>query len=219
MDLELETFTPAETEAITDVKQTTIRNWRRAKHFPQQEGHARYTLLNILYMSAMGMMVSRGISPGAAKEFAYPTARAIFQSALWSRKTFADDVLTKARDEAGEITSEQAARFRENLGDTFRVEMLETVRMGRSQEILVKAAERHAGMSGMKHPNWLIIWADGSIEFYYDDEDPDEGFFGNIETDGAHVQGPVMMFCLAALAQMVIDRLPRPAIRLHKEAD
>ena len=83
----------------------------------------------------------------------------------------------------------------------------------------MNAAEQMAGTSGMKHPNWLIVWADASLEFFHDDDDesPDVSFFSNIQYGQAYVQGPVMMFCLGALAQMVIDRLPRPAFRLAKD--
>lgn len=211
MKLELETYTPSEAEAITSVKQATVRNWRRAGHLPRQEGHARYNLADMLVMFVMGMLVSRGTTPDAAKDFAGHAARAIFQSTIWSTKAFSEDVRAKAQEELGEISEEEAARFKERLGDEFRVEILETVF---SQEIMIKAAEQLAGISGMKHPNWLVIWADGSLEFFHDDEDTDDIFFGNIQYGEAYVQGPVMLFCLGALAQMVIDRLPRPAIRL-----
>lgn len=211
MKLELETYTPNEAETITAVKQATVRNWRRAGHLPRQEGHARYNLPDVLVMFVMGMLVSRGTTPEAAKEFAVHAARAIFQSTIWSTKAFSADVHTQAKEELGEISEEEASHFKEKLGEEFRVEMLETIR---SQEIMIKAAEQLAGISGMKHPSWLVIWADGSLEFFYDDDDPDINFFGNIQHGEAYVQGPVMLFCLGALAQMVIDRLPRPAIRL-----
>jgi len=211
MKLELETYTPGEAEMITAVKQATVRNWRRAGHLPRQEGHARYSLPDMLVMFVMGMLVSRGTTPDAAKEFAGHAARAIFQSTIWSTKAFSADVRTKAMEELGEIPDEEVARLKEHLGDELRVEMLATIR---SQEIMAKAAEQMAGISGVKHPSWLVIWADRSLEFFYDDDDPDISFFGNIQYDKAYVQGPVMVFCLGALAQMVIDRLPRPAIRL-----
>lgn len=211
MKLELETYSPSEAEAITSVKQATVRNWRRAGHLPRQEGHARYTLPDMLVMFVMGMLVSRRTTPEAAKEFAGHAARAVFQSAIWSTKAFAEDVRAQAKDELGECSDEEVSHFKAQLGDESCVEILETVRR---QEIMIKAAEQLAGISGMKHPNWLVIWADGSLELFHDDEDTDESFFGNIQYDGACVQGPVMLFCLGALAQMVMDRLPRPPIRL-----
>lgn len=215
MKLELETYTPGEAETITAVKQATVRNWRRAGHLPRQEGHARYNLGDILVMFVMGMLVSRGTTPDAAKEFAGHAAQSIFQSTIWSTKAFSKDVCTMAKEELGEISKEEVAHFQEQLGDEFQVETLERVRI---QKIMINAAERLAGISGMKHPNWLVIWADGSLEFFHDDEDADEIFFGNIEYGKAYVQGPVMLFCLGALAQMVIDRLPRPAFRLAERA-
>ena len=216
MKLELETYTPSEAEAITAVKQATVRNWRRAGHLPRQDGHARYNLADMLVMFVMGMLVSRGTTPEAAKEFAGHAARAVFRSTIWSTKAFSDAVREQAKAELGEISDDEAAHFKAHLGDEFRVDMLEMVR---SQEIMIKAAEQLAGISGMKHPEWLVIWADGSLEFFHDDEDTDDSFFGNIQYGAAYVQGPVMLFCLGALAQMVIDRLPRPAIRLADEHD
>ena len=161
-------------------------------------------------MFVMGMLVSRGTTPEAAKEFAGHAARAIFQSTIWSTKAFSDAVREQAKAELGEISDDEVAHFKAQLGDEFRVDMLEMVR---SQEIMIKAAEKLAGITGLKHPTWLIVWANGEIQFYYDEDISEETFFGNTVFD-EFVQGPVMLFCLGALAQMVIDRLPRPAIRL-----
>lgn len=216
MKLKLETYTPSEAEAVTEVKQATVRNWRRAGHLPRQEGHARYNLADMLVMFVMGMLVSRGTTPEAAKEFAGHAARAIFQSAVWSTKAFSQDVRSEAEATIGEISDAELSHFKAKLGEEFRPDVLA---MLRSQELMVKEAERLAGISGMKHPNWLVIWADGSLEFFHEDEDPDASFFGNIQYGQDYVKGPVMLFCLGALAQMVIDRLPRPAIRLAERAE
>lgn len=211
MKLELEAYTPSEAEMVTEVKQATIRNWRRAGHLPRQEGHARYNFPDLLVQFAMGLLVSRGITPEAAKEFAGPAARAIFQSAVYSTKAFSDNVEAQAKEEVGKLNEDQLAPFKEQLGDQFEPEMLELVR---SREIMINSAAELASISGIKHPYWLIIWADASLEFLYEEEDPDCTFFSNIQYDKPYVQGPVMMFCLGALAEMVVDRLPRPAFRL-----
>lgn len=215
MKLQLETYTPSEAVTITDVAQPTVRNWRRAGHLPRQEGHARYDIADLLVMFVMGMLVTRGTTPEAAKEFSRHAARAIFQSTIYSTKAFSNEVQEAAKTKVGEIPEDEVARFKERLSDEFCVEMLELVR---SQEIMIKAAEKLVGISGMKHPSWLVIWADGSLEFFYGNEDPDDSFFGNIQFDQAYVKGPVMLLCLDALAQMVIDKLPRPAIRLAEES-
>ncbi|APE44152.1 hypothetical protein BOO69_12640 [Sulfitobacter alexandrii] len=216
MKLELETYTPSEAEAITAVKQATVRNWRRANYLPKPVGHARYNLRDLLLMFAMEMLVSRGMTPDAAKAYAGHAAQAIFQSAIWSKKAFAPEVHARARKEVGELPEAEVMHLKEHLGPDFKDEMLMMVR---TQEVMIRAAESYAGISGMKQPNWLVIWADGSLKFYHDDEeDFGEEFFGNIEYGGAYVQGPVMLFCLGALAQLIIDRLPRPAIRLAEEA-
>lgn len=214
MELRLETYTPSEAEAITAVKQATVRNWRRAGHLPRQEGHARYNLADILVMFSMGVLVASKIPPEAAKEFAGELARAVFKSAIWSPKAFSGDVLSAAKDELGKIADEEVCHLKDKLGDNFSIEVLETARC---QEIMSKAAEKLAGISGVKHPTWLIVWANGEMEFYYDEDISDERFFGNTVFD-AYVKGPVTLFCLGALAQEVIDRLPRPAIRLAEEA-
>jgi len=211
MKLKLETYTPAEAETITVVSQATVRNWRRAGHLPRQEGQARYNLADLLVMFVMGMLVSRGTTPATAKEFAEHAAPAIFQSAIWSTGAFSDEVRQRAK---AEISDEDIADLKARLGDEFQVETMEMVL---SQEVMIRAAEQLAGISGMRHPTWLIIWADGEPEFFYDDEDPHQSFFGNIEYDQPYVQGPVMIFCLGALAQMMIDRLPRPPLRLSEE--
>lgn len=210
MKLELETYTPREAEAITGVKQATVRNWRRAGYLPRQEGHARYNLAEMLVMFEMGTLVSRGITPEVATQYSRHAARAIFQSAILSTKAFSEDVRREAKTELGEIPEDEVAHFKDLVGNDFKVEMLE---VARCQEVMVKAAEKLAGITGLKHPIWMIVWANGEIEFYYDEDISEEKFFGNTVFD-EFVQGPVMLFCLGALAQMVIDRLPRPPIRM-----
>jgi hypothetical protein len=211
MKLQLDTYKPSEAEIITGVTQATVRNWRRAGYLPRQKGHARYDLAELLIMFATGMMVSRGSTPEAAAENASAVARAIYQSAIWNFSAFAEDVHSRAEDEVGEIFDADVAHFRELMGENFRIESLQTVRR---QEIIVKAAQELAGISGSEHPQWFVIWADGTPEFFHEGEDPDDLFFGNIEHDKPYVQGPITIFCLGALAKMVIDRLPRPAILL-----
>lgn len=217
MKLELETYTPREAEAITGVKQETVRNWRRAGHLPRQEGHARYNLADMLVMVAMGMLVSRGVTPEAAKEYSSNTARAIFQSAIWSRKAFSDEVHVRAREEIGEVDEADIQRLMASSEGASRDKATEIAQEIRVLEIMTKAAEKMAGLTGMKHPLWLIVWANGDTQFYYDEDISEETFFGNTSYN-EFVRGPVMLFCLGALAQMVIDRLPRPAICLAKDA-
>lgn len=216
MKLRLETFTPAEAEAITSVSQSTVRNWRRAGHLPRQDGHARYNLADILVMFVMGMLVSRGTAPEVAKGFAGHAARAIFQSAIWTARAFSEDAHRQAKAELGEIPEEETASLKEHLGEGYSAEVHEDTRV---QAMMAEAAEKMAGISGMEHPGLLVIWADGSPEFFHRYEDLPDRLFGDIEYAGAYVQGPVMMFVLGALAQMVIGRLPRPAIRLAEGAE
>ncbi|WP_177228389.1 MerR family transcriptional regulator [Roseovarius indicus] len=215
MKLELETYTPSEAEEITSVKQATVRNWRRAGHLPRREGHARYNLADMLVMFVMGMLVSRGTTPEAAKEFAGHAARAIFQSTIWSTKAFSGPVREKAKVEIGKVSEDELSHLKAEIGDERRIEMVEEVHI---QKTMIKAAEQLAGITGLKHPTWLIVWANGEIQFYYDEDISEETFFGNTVFD-EFVQGPVMLFCLGALAQIVIDRLPRPAFRLAEGAE
>jgi len=214
MKLELELYTPSEAEEITKVAQTTVRNWRRAGHLPRQQGHARYTIVDVLLMTAMQSLVSRGVTPEAAKGFAPQVARAIFQSMIYSTKSYSAAVVAAAKLEVGEIAPERIERVKAAMGGGFELEMLED--MDRLS-LMVDASEQLAGIAGLKHPSWLIIWADGVLEFLHDDEDPDESFFGNIQYDEAYAQGAVIMFCLGAMARMVIDRLPRHPIKLVGE--
>lgn len=189
--MELETYTPQEAEVITGVPQTTVRNWRRAGYLERHAGHARYTVADLLVIYSMGMLVDRGITVKAAQAFAPGTARAIFQSLLYRDAAYAPDLLGK--DHPGPLAKLEA-------------------KMRAATE-----AEQAFGVAGEKTPDWLIIWADDSMEFLYDQdadgEGPHEQFFTNIQYDKPYVQGPVMMFCLGALAALVAGRLPRPAIK------
>ncbi|WP_208348807.1 MerR family transcriptional regulator [Pseudaestuariivita rosea] len=210
MKLELETYLPAEAEEITGVKQTTVRNWRRAGHLPRHQGHARYNLADMLVMFVMGMLVSRGMTPEAAKEFSGQTARAIFQSAIHSKQTFSDSVRAEAKAEMGEIPDDEVAELKAQIGDGFRLDMIE---WARCQKIMMNAAEQLAGISGVEQPEWLIVWAHGESQFLYDGDPFEDTFLANTFFSD-HSAGPITLFHLDTLAQMVIERLPRPAIRL-----
>jgi hypothetical protein len=214
MKLELENYTPAEAEAISEVSQMTVRNWRRAGHLLRQEGHARYNLAQVAMLLVMGKLVSHGVTPDVAKGFAVEAARAIFQNAIFSPKAFSKAVKDQAVKDLGEPNLAEISRIKKELGSTFNSGVYEFMRC---QEAMIDAAEQMTGTSGTKRPEWLVIWADGTLEFINSDENAHEVFFGNIQHDAAYVQGPVMMFCLGAFSQMLIDRIPRPAIRLAGE--
>jgi hypothetical protein len=211
--LELETYTPSEAEIITGVSQATVRNWRRAKHLPRHEGHARYHIGELLVMFSMGMIVSRGTAVETAKSFAGETARAVFHSLIYSKNAFSDEANEAALAEVGDMPEDRINALA-SVGVDASPELVADIL---ALEFRVKAAEQAFGISGTKRPDWLVIWADDSIEFFYSGS-ADEDFFGNIAHDGPYVQGPVILLCLGALAQLVLDRLPRPPIRLAKEA-
>lgn len=84
---------------------------------------------------------------------------------------------------------------------------------------MVAAAEKVAGLSGLKRPDWLVIWANDELEFYYDGDSFEERFFGDTTFTSPFTQGPVMLFSLGSMAQMVLDRLPRAPITLAEEAN
>lgn len=196
MKLELETYMPSEAEEITGVTQATVRNWRRAGYLQRRRGHARYTIDELLLMFATRMMVERGVAVKTASTFASDAARSIFQSFIYLEGAYAKNLLKD-----------------EYTGPLGKIEHLFTLGDRTAQQF---------GLSGIKRPDWLIIWADDSIEFLYDQnvdgETADTQFFANIEYRKPHVQGPVMFFCLAALAHMIADRLPRAAIKTAPEA-
>ena len=212
MQLALEVYTPGEAELITKVTQATVRNWRRAGHLPRHAGHARYSAADLLVQFAMQALVARGVSPDAAKGFAGEIARAIFQSMIYSHKSYSAGVNNAAREEVGEIAPDRVEALMAAVDGL----TLETIELLDRQKHMMDAATQAFGISGLKSPNWLIIWANGELEFYYDGDNFEDRFFGETVYN-EFVQGPVILFSLSALAQVVIDRLPRPAIRLKGE--
>ncbi|MEI7775852.1 MAG: MerR family transcriptional regulator [Verrucomicrobiota bacterium] len=218
MKVELELYLPSEAEEITKVPQTTIRNWRRAGYLPSPKGHARYNLPDLLLQTSMQALVSRGILPEVARTFAGEIARAIFQSMIYSHKTFSPKVYAAAQNEVGEIPQERVARVKAALGEAYAPEVLELLECSTQMR---KTASQAFGLAGMKTPSWVIIWANSEIEFYYsgDDERFDEKFFGDTSYGDPYTQGPIILFSMGNMAQMVLDRLPRPAIRLASEGN
>ncbi|WP_439525887.1 MerR family transcriptional regulator [Roseovarius mucosus] len=198
MKLKLETYTPSEAETITGVVQTTVRNWRRAGYLARQKGWARYNIADLLVMYSMGMLTSRGITPEAAQAFAGETARAIFQAMIWIDGAYTPEVETAARQEVPE-----------DCEDIFKPVI--------ARDVKARASGQSFGVSGLDQIEWLVIWANNEIEFFTSDR-AEADFFSAYGRD-EYVAGPVMLLCLPAIAGAVIDRLPRPAIRLAEETD
>ncbi|ULB09048.1 helix-turn-helix domain-containing protein [Cereibacter azotoformans] len=213
MKLELETYMPSEAEGITEVSQATVRNWRRAGYLPRPKGHARYTIADLLFQVAMRAQVARGVTPEAAAKYSGDIARAMFHSMIWSEKAYSEETYALALATV-EIPAARVDRLKEAMGDQFNLATMERLTaLGNIAEV----AERTFVLAGLKSSNWLIIWANGELEFYYDGDDFEDRFFGETVYD-EYVQGPVILFCLGAMAKMVLDRLPRAAIRLAPEA-
>lgn len=214
MKLELETYTASEAEQITQLPQTTVRNWRRAGYLTRSPGHARYSLADLLVLSAMQSLVSRGVMPETARGYAGEIARAVFQSAILRAEAYSQNIQHKAAELAAqEVTS---ARIRQLEAATGAPVSEDEVTAHEARRHMMDAAERSFGLTGLKAPEWLIIWANGELEFDYEGEGFAERFFGNTALN-EWVQGPVMLFYLPAMAQMIFDRLPRPAIKLAGE--
>ncbi len=206
MNLELEEFKPKEAELVSGVTQASIGNWRRSGHWYQlQRGHARYNLIMILEMFALGMLTSRGLRIDAAKNYSQKIAGALLQNLIWDPKTYSEQVL-KATGE-----------LERDLPDAVEASTADEVKRLQAASVAGRAVQTAIPVSGEKPPTWFIIWANGETQFYFDEDVSDETFFGNTVYD-AFVQGPVTLLCIGALAQLVLDRLPRPAFRMAKEA-
>lgn len=214
MKLRLETYSPKEAEAVTNVTMSTVRNWRRLGHLPRPEGPTRYTIADLLHMFVLGLFASRSIAIGPVTGVASEAARAVYQSVIWNAESFEDEVHKKALQEIGEAPAVDIANAKEIFGDSSGIDFLNKVR---AQEHMAEAAEKLARIAKGPKPDWLVIWADGSLEFFHEGENADQTFFENIQYGAAYAQGPIIVFCLGALAAMVVDRLPRPAFRLNEE--
>lgn len=211
MKLKLETYTPSEAETITGVVQTTVRNWRRAGYLARQKGWARYNIADLLVMYSMGMLTSRGITPEAAQAFAGETARAIFQAMIWIDGAYTPEADNAARREVTENQQDALHTFLEHLGADRHEAAVTLI----ARDVKARASGQSFGVSGLDQIEWLVIWANNEIEFFTSDR-AEADFFSAYGRD-EYVAGPVMLLCLPAIAGAVIDRLPRPAIRLAEE--
>lgn len=218
MELELEQYTPSEAEEITLVAQTTVRNWRRAGHLPRNDGHARYTVRELLVMTAMRSLVAKGVVPEVAKAFAAEVASSAFQAMIYQANAYSPEVHRSGLELIGTMPADFVQEFKgtlERVGQTEIPSEAEIERHWKEAAIrsaVTAIAARAFGVAGLKRPTWFIIWANGEVQFYYDEDISEEEFFGNTVWD-EYVEGPVTLFCLGAIATMVLKRLPRPAIK------
>lgn len=212
MKLELETYTPREAEVITGVTQATVRNWRRAGYLPKHEGHARYNLADLLVMFSMQELVVRGTTLEAAKPYAGEAARAIYHSAVYIREAYLPGVEDIAMRDVIENRGDDLKAFAKGIEEKHRDNAISFLAL----DTMACAGARLAGINGLDPVEWLVIWANGEIEFFTSTR-AERDFFSAYGRD-EYVAGPVMLFCLPALARVVIDRLPRPAFRLAKES-
>lgn len=214
MKLALEHYTPAEAVEITGLEQTTVRNWRRAGYLARHKGTARYDIVELLKQVAMQVMVARSIFPQDAAAFAPEVARAVFQSLLHSDEAVSPGVHAAAR----EATSGVPAELTEIVGDIAQVPVTtEDMAALRARSRIEDAITRHFGITGVKRPEWLVIWATGELEFLYDENLEDSILAGHAYFGDPRLQGAVVMLCLGALARMVLERLPRPPIKLEED--
>lgn len=220
MKLELETYMPNEAEEITGVTQATVRNWRRAGYLARPNGHARYHIGDLLVMFVADTMIKRGVTAKHALTYAREAAQSVFQFALHSPQSYtqsAYDVLLQR----AQIKTDSDPELLEKLSHDHEIDTI------RARDIVAKArvydeAAHEFGITGIQRPDWLVIWADDTIEFLYDrdtdGETPDGQFFGNIDYRKPYVQGPLILLCLGAFAHIMLERLPRPPLKLAPEA-
>jgi|GEM_PF-2773482 len=212
MRLELETYTPGEAEEITQVTQATVRNWRRAGYLPRPTGHARYTAKDLLLMSAMHALVSRGLTPEAASGFARGIADATFMSCINKSHSFSESAFEAARKIVGDIPPERIKEVKARAGDSYSEDILY---WADAAKLAMDTAERQFGTTGLKAPDYFIIWANGEEEFAYHENICEKITEGALDE---YVEGPVTLFTLAAMAGMILDRLPRKPITLAEES-
>lgn len=211
MRLVLETYTPSEAEAVTQVTQATVRNWRRAGYLPRPTGHARYTVRELMLMSAMHALVSRGLTPEAASGFARSIANATFMSCIRNANSFSESAVDGARKTVGEIPPERIEEVKARAGDSYSEDFHY---WADSLGLAMDTAERQFGLTGIQSPNYFIIWANGEEEFAYHENICEKITEGSLDE---FVQGPVTLFTLAAMAGMILDRLPRKPITTAEE--
>lgn len=167
---------------------------------PRQPGHARYTIADLLVQSAMQMLCARGVAPEAAKGFAGKVARAAFLSIVHRYQVYSEKVKAAVED-----LLDASGGQDERMG----------TRDAAREAFLAHLALKQFGLNEASSKSWLVIWANGATDFF-DDNDDFKGFFAETQND-EFMQGPVIVFWLPAIAQVVIDRLPRPAIKLAED--
>jgi hypothetical protein len=200
-EIELETYMPSEAEEITKVTQSTVRNWRRAGYLPKYEGHARYTIADLLIQFAMQAMVARGMTLEAAGPLSREAARAIFYSLICKEDAYSKTLKAAYAAKCGDLSALGLSEEEEAYLPTFE---------------LIEAVVEHFRLENIETPTWFIIWANGETEFYFDADISEEKFFGNMSSD-PYSEGPITLFFLTAMARMFLARLPRPAIKLAGE--
>ena len=216
--LELETYMPNEAEEITGVSQATVRNWRRAGYLERPKGHARYHIGDLLVMFVADAMIKRGVTAKHALAYAREAAQSVFQSALHIPQSY-----TQSAYDA--LLNRALIKVDSDPDLLAKLSQDQEIDIAQARDIVGKArvydeAAHEFGIAGIQSPDWLVIWADDTIEFLYDrDTDGDTAdtqFFGNIEYRKPYVQGPLILLCLGAFAHMILGRFPRPAIKLQE---
>jgi len=219
MKLRYQTYTASDAEAITNVKQATVRNWRRAGYLGTQKGHARYDIRHLILMFLMGMLVKRGATPAAARDTAAAVSRGVFRHAVWCVEGFSEGALQEASKvldqqiEEGNFDQQIESKDFETAGEALE---LPYIREAFLRSILADAASAlDVYGKSSREPSWLVIWADGHEEYLYEHREYEE-FFTDIEYTQDYVKGPVTLYCLGAMSKMLMEKLPYPAFDLDE---
>jgi DNA-binding transcriptional MerR regulator len=208
MQIAFEKFTPGEAAEITGVSVENQRNLRRTGYLPSHKGHARFDIRDLAQLLVIGIMSERGIGPKVACTFAATAGQGVFLKAI-ARSTFYSIAAQRA---ALDDTKEEAD---ESLALPEASDLDErTVRGMIARMHAADAAQAAAGLAGQEAPEFFCLWANGHPEFFYGEEHP----FADCDYGHTAWQGPVIMLSMGALASLLVDRLPRPAILLQDEA-
>ncbi|MBN9018461.1 MAG: hypothetical protein J0H11_13665 [Rhizobiales bacterium] len=207
LDLVLNEFTPAETEALTSLTPEMQREWRKRGYIRKFEKHARFDPLDVIEIAVLKMFADRGIGPHRATAWAHDVAGSVLCLALelradaWAGGSPHDIVAQLPAD---------ATKYWPRGGTADRpLEAFE------QRAWLARQVVNALGFDFEHVSTHVVMWPTDEIEFGRDGRFAIDLFpINNAESDRVNrrFDGPVIFLNLSVIAENLVIRSPKPLV-------
>lgn len=213
LQIDLEQYTPAETDRMTGASAAMQRDWRHRGIGPiKREKHSRFTIFDVAEIYALKAFSDQGKGPSQSAAFAarvgeeIVAAGAMWRGDAWSGEK-AEDIFSRIPVESRQFTHEERSNF-----DNDQPIDHDTWNEGRRQWVVNNLYQALKLAPNSKWGHQAIWWPTGALEFgeYEFSKFQGLGGDGKFSKVDPKFDGAAVVLNLEAAAEILVDRAPRP---------